>query len=77
MIVNTITEAKARFSELVERVQEGEEVVINKAGKPVAILKAYGNYSAGRVPGTLKGMIRIAPDFDELPEDIAGAFGVR
>ncbi|MBN1947464.1 MAG: type II toxin-antitoxin system Phd/YefM family antitoxin [Bradymonadales bacterium] len=76
MIVNTITEAKAQLSALIERVQQGEEVIIHKAGKPVAVLIAYGGYSEKRVPGALRGQIEIAPDFDELPPDIAESFGM-
>lgn len=77
MIVNTITEAKAQLSALIERVQRGEEVIINKAGKPIAVLLAYKKYPKKREPGALRGKIKIAPDFDELPTDIAEAFGVK
>lgn len=51
MVVNTITEAKRRLSELIEKVQEGEEVIINKAGKPVALLTAYKNIRCRGNPG--------------------------
>ena len=77
MIVNTITEAKTRLSELIAKVQEGEEVIINKAGKPVALLTAYSRHRVPRKPGALKGKIRIAEDFDELPDDIARSFGME
>ena len=77
MVVNTVTEAKARLSELIARVQAGEEVIINKAGRPVAILRSYLSSSPRRRPGTMRGRIRIAIDFDELPEDLAEAFGAR
>ncbi len=77
MIVNTISEAKAQLSALIERVRRGEEVIINKAGKPVAVLVAYDDYPKRRQPGALRGMIRIADDFDELPADIAESFGAQ
>ena len=77
MIVQSITEAKEQLSALIERVQQGEEVVIAKAGKPVAVLRAYAGLAQRRRPGAFKGRIRIAPDFDELPDDIAEAFGSR
>ncbi len=77
MVVQSITEAKAQLSALIERVQRGEEIVIAKAGKPVAVLRAYSGPERKRIPGALRGLIRIAPDFDELPADIAEAFGVR
>lgn len=76
MIVNTITEAKAHFSALIEKVLEGEEVIIKKAGKPVAVLGKYGGKNVQRTPGALKGQIRIADDFDELPNDLSEAFGM-
>ena len=77
MVVNTVTEAKARLSELITRVQDGEEVIINKAGRPAAVLRSYHRSSPRRRPGTMRGRIRIAPDFDELPDDLAEAFGAR
>jgi antitoxin (DNA-binding transcriptional repressor) of toxin-antitoxin stability system len=54
----------------------GEEVIIGKAGKPVAKLVRYERSTEPRRPGALKGKIKIEKDFDELPEDIAEAFGV-
>jgi prevent-host-death family protein len=76
MIVKSISAAKAQLSALIERVQSGEEIVIGKAGKPVAVLSKYDSGARPRVSGALKGKIRIAPDFDDLPEDLALAFGV-
>jgi len=77
MVVNSISAAKAQLSALIERVQKGEEVIIAKAGKPVAVLRAYEGSKRKRIPGALRGRIRIARDFDELPADIAEAFGAR
>ncbi len=68
----SISEAKAQLSALIEAVQAGEEVIIGKAGKPVARLVRYQGAASPRLPGALKGRIRIADDFDELPVDIAG-----
>ena len=75
MVVESITEAKAQLSALIQRVQEGETVIIKKAGKPVAVLNGYDPLAGKRNPGALKGQIVIADDFDQLPDDIAGAFG--
>jgi prevent-host-death family protein len=72
-IVN-IHDAKTHFSRLVERVARGEEVVIGRAGKPVAKLVPFAAPSGPRVPGGWEGQVRIAPDFDELPPEIAAAF---
>ncbi len=76
MIVNTVTEAKTQLSALIERVIRGEEVIINRAGKPVAVLRPYYPDRRPRKPGRLRGKIRIAPDFDDLPPDIAEAMGM-
>lgn len=75
MTIRNISEAKARLSALIEAVQSGEEVIISKSGKPIARLIRYQGAAAPRRPGVLKGQIRIAEDFDELPADIAEAFG--
>jgi prevent-host-death family protein len=76
MRVTNISEAKAHLSALIERVQAGEEIIIGKAGKPVAKLVRYERSEKNRQPGALKGKIYIADDFDELPADIAEAFGM-
>ena len=76
MVVNTITEAKAHFSSLIEKVLTGEEIVIKKAGKPVAVLTEYTGNKIKRRPGALEGKIHIADDFDELPTDLAESFGL-
>ena len=55
----------------------GEEVIIGKAGKPVAKLVKYQRKVEKRQPGALKGKIRIAEGFDELPDDISEAFGMK
>jgi len=77
MVVRNISEAKAQLSTLIDQVQKGQEVIIAKAGKPVARIVAYHGPSAPRRPGSMAGKIRIAPDFDTLPDDIAEAFGMR
>ncbi len=70
-----IHEAKTHLSQLVEDAARGEEIVIAKAGKPVARLVGTAATPAPRRPGLLKGRIRIAADFDApLPEDVLAAF---
>jgi len=76
MYITNITEAKAHFSALIEKVMSGEEIIIGKAGKPVAKLVRYERREESRQPGALKGKIKIADNFDELPNDIAEAFGI-
>ena len=70
-----IHEAKTQLSQLLLRVSMGEEVVIARAGKPVARLVAFGEKPTQRIPGSAKGQVWIAPDFnDPLPEEIMEAF---
>jgi prevent-host-death family protein len=70
-------EAKTHLSKLVERAEAGEDVVIQRNGKPVVRLVPIVEEprSLASVRGTWRGRVRIADDFDELPEDIAEAFG--
>jgi prevent-host-death family protein len=70
MTVFNIHDAKTHFSKILERVLSGEEVVIAKAGKPVARLLPFAyNNTAPRQPGKDKGKVVIQPDFDApLPE---------
>lgn len=77
MQITNISEAKAQLSALIEKVLAGEDVIIGKAGKPVARLIRYEHTIQPRQPGALKGKIKITDDFDELPEDIAKAFGME
>jgi len=77
MQITNISEAKARLSALIERVRAGEDIIIGKAGRPVARLVKYENNREARRPGALKGRIRISNDFDELPDDLAEAFGME
>ena len=70
-------EAKTHLSKLVERAEAGEDVVIQRNGKPVVRLVPVveEQLSLALVRGAWRGRVRIAPDFDELPPDIADAFG--
>lgn len=77
MQITNISEAKAQLSALIEKVLAGEDVIIGKAGKPVARLVPYETRKESRRPGALRGKIKIADDFDALPEDIAKAFGME
>jgi prevent-host-death family protein len=77
MTIANIHEAKTRLSKLIEQVEAGEEVVIARAGKPVAKLVAYRQDDAPRTGGQWKGRVRIAADFDKLPDDMAEAFGMK
>jgi prevent-host-death family protein len=77
MVVRNISEAKAELSALIEAVQNGREVIIAKAGKPVARLVAFRGPARPRKPGSMSGEIWIGPDFDTLPDDLEEAFGMK
>jgi len=64
-----VHEAKTHFSKLLARVSAGEEIVIAKAGKPVARLIPIGRQEAKkRVPGIDKGKIWMSKDFDVMSD---------
>lgn len=71
-----VREAKAQLSKLLDAVAGGEEVIISKAGKPTAKLVAIDSPPLPfRKPGSMRGRIRIADDFDSpLPDDIQASF---
>jgi prevent-host-death family protein len=71
-------EAKTKLSQLVERAEAGEEIVIARNGEPVArLVPVSSGGSLESVWGIYRDQIHIADDFDELPDDIAEAFGAR
>ena len=73
-IVN-VHEAKTHFSKLLQRVRQDEEIIVAKAGKPVAKLLPIAQGAARRVPGSARGKLVVAPDFDApLPDDLLDAF---
>jgi len=75
MHVANIQEAKTHLSRLAARAAAGEEIIIARAGKPVARLIAYQSEKPPkRIPGIWKGRVKISRDFDKLPEPIAAAF---
>jgi prevent-host-death family protein len=71
-------EAKTRLSQLVERAEAGEEIVIARNGTPVVRLVPIARTSSlAHVRGAWRGRVRMAEDFDTLPDDIADALGAR
>ena len=68
MAAYKVAEAKAHFSEVVQKAMLGESVVVTKENRPVVRIVAIK--PAKRVPGTGKG-IWMAPDFDEPLADFA------
>jgi prevent-host-death family protein len=73
-----VHDAKTRFSELLKRVEGGEEILIARAGLPVAKLVPLRERTEPRQPGGWEGQVWIAPDFDApLPDDILDAFEAK
>lgn len=67
MVQINIHQAKAQLSKLVEEAALGEEIIIAKAGKPIARLVPLAtNECKTRTPGGMKGQIWVADDFDAL-----------
>lgn len=67
--------AKTHLSRLVDEVAAGDEIVIAKAGKPLARLVPFAPDRKPRRPGLMKGKLWVAEDFDEpLPEEVMAAF---
>jgi prevent-host-death family protein len=70
-----IHQAKTHFSKLIERVRLGEEIVIAKAGRPVARLVPERDRRQPRQPGTGKGQIVVHSSFyDDLADDLLDLF---
>jgi prevent-host-death family protein len=60
-----IHEAKSQLSKLIEAALSGDDVIIQRAGKPAVRLVPYAEPVKPRVPGAWKGQVRMARDFDE------------
>lgn len=77
MEIANIHEAKSQLSKLIEHAMNGEEVIIAKAGQPMVRLVPIQHDDSPRVGGQWKGRVHMAEDFDNLPADIASAFGIE
>jgi antitoxin (DNA-binding transcriptional repressor) of toxin-antitoxin stability system len=71
-----VHEAKTQLSRLLQSVEDGEEIVIARAGKPVARLVLHEAEAPRREPGWGRDWIEILPGFDEADEQIARDFGM-
>lgn len=63
-----IDEARTQLSQLVDRAAAGEDVIIARNGRSVARLCPL------RTPGSLRGEIRMVPDFDDTADEIGAMF---
>lgn len=69
-----VYEAKTKLSSLLAEVETGGEIVIARAGRPIARLVKISAAAGRREPGTWRGRVHIHDDFDELPDDVTRAF---
>ncbi|MGH3995325.1 MAG: type II toxin-antitoxin system Phd/YefM family antitoxin [Pseudonocardiaceae bacterium] len=68
-------EAKSQLSRLVDLAQDGEEVIIQRSGRPVAqLVPVQRRRPVAEAFGSLRGDIELADDFDELPAELAEHF---
>lgn len=75
MIEVNVHEAKTHLSRLLARVAAGEEVVLARAGKPIARLVPFRRLKGERPLGIDRGRYQVPDDFDAaLPEDLLAAF---
>ena len=73
MVIN-VYEAKTKLSKLLDRVAEGEELVLGRAGRPIARLVPYALPQQPRKPGRLVGRVWMADDFDETSAAVIADF---
>jgi prevent-host-death family protein len=71
-----VHEAKTHLSKLLERVEAGEEIIVARAGRPVARLVPHRHTGGRRQPGSAAGLIEILPGFDDYDRQIARDFGM-
>ena len=74
--VLTLSDAKARFSEIVERTVNGDEFIVTRMGKPVVRITRFVTSGERRALGDLAGQIRIGEDFEDWPPDLREALGM-
>lgn len=72
-----VGEAKARLSELLDRVEVGDRIVITRRGTPIAVLAPHTEGSPRRASalGNAAGLVDVGDDFDApLPDEVTAAF---
>lgn len=74
--VVTLSDAKARFSELVDKAVNGDEFVVTRMGKPVVRISPFVRPREQRRLGDLAGQIWMSEDFDSWPPDLQRTLGM-
>ena len=73
----SLSDAKARFSEIVDRAVNGEDFVITRMGRPAVRISRFETHPRSRKLGDLAGQIRMSEDFEEWPPDLREALGME
>ena len=73
----TLSDAKAHFSEIVERAVNGEDFVVTRRGRAAVRISRFEHQARPRKIGDLAGQIHIAEDFEEWPSDVQVALGTE
>ncbi len=76
MTTLTLSEAKAKFSEVIDKVSSGEEILVTRMGKPVARITQFESRNSHLRLGFMRGKAWMAEDYDEWPEAEAKALGM-
>jgi prevent-host-death family protein len=74
MTTVNVYEAKARLSALIAEAEQGGDVIIAKAGRPVVRLVPVHQRTSPHIPGSMEGRVVIGDDFDDYDADIATLF---
>jgi prevent-host-death family protein len=74
MTTRNVSDAKEQLSALLVMVEQGEEVVIARAGRPIARLVPFERPKERRKLGALRGQIWISPDFDAIDPELEKLF---
>ena len=72
----TLSDAKARFSEIVDKAVAGEEFIVTRMGRPVVRISRFTAPRQPRKLGDLAGRIRMSANFDDWPPDLQQALGM-
>ncbi len=72
----TLSAAKAKFSEVIDEVAGGEDVIVTRLGKPIARISRFDRTPAGGRLGFMAGQGWMASDFDDWPAAEAEPFGM-
>ena len=76
MKIYSVTDAKAKFSQVVESVLQGEEVIVTKMGKPAVKISAYKPIAESKRLGLMKGQATIPDDFEQWNIEEAKFLGI-